>query len=185
MPAKRRIAASHPEAQWLAEANCWLPSPARHSVTIVAQLAVRSAQPPSSHPRSIMAAAQEPPATDAAAATAAAAPAAPAVASSSSSIQANTTVLSTLHNLLRAHVAAHPSPTLPYLHPYAPLPASAWKGKAKAELLSQSQQADALQAIRETMEGAKAVLAKRENDRLRLTRAMKEVWVFMAVQCSG
>lgn len=128
-----------------------------------------------------MAAAQEGTATDGAAVSVAATTA-PAAASSSSAIQANTTILSTLHNLLRAHVAAHPSPTLPYLHPYAPLPASAWKGKAKAELLSQPQQADALQAIRETMEGAKAVLAKRENDRLRLTRAMKEVWVCMPGQ---
>lgn len=123
-----------------------------------------------------MAAVQEAPAADATTTTTAAATA-PAAASSSSPIQANTTVLSTLHNLLRAHVAAHPSPTQPYLHPYAPLPASAWKGKAKAELLSQPQQADALQAIRKTLEGAKAVLGKRENDRLRLTRAMKEVWV--------
>lgn len=131
---------------------------------------------PHTYQNTTMAAAQEVPPTETPAASAPAATA-PTVASSSnaSAIQANTTVLSTLHNLLRAHVAAHPSPTLPYLHPYAPLPASAWKGKAKAELLSQPQQADALQSIRETMEGAKAVLAKREADRLRLTRAMKEV----------
>lgn len=121
-----------------------------------------------------MAAAQDPAAADSLV-TAAAPAVGPPAASSSSSIQADTTVLATLHNLLRAHVAAHPSPTLPYLHPYAPLPESAWKGKARAGLLSQSQQADALKVIRETMEGAKSVLAKRENERLRLTRAMKEV----------
>ncbi|KAL1413354.1 hypothetical protein Q8F55_001113 [Vanrija albida] len=87
------------------------------------------------------------------------------------------TVLITLHTLLRAHVAAHPSPTLPYLHPYAPAPRAAWKGKARASLPGAEEQAAALRRVKEAVEGARGVLARGRDDkeRVRAARAMREV----------
>ncbi|CAK9784184.1 hypothetical protein CC85DRAFT_298844 [Cutaneotrichosporon oleaginosum] len=86
------------------------------------------------------------------------------------------TILTTLHTLLRAHCQAHPSPTLPYLHPYAPLPPAPWKGKARAELPSAEGQLEALRAMRDVVDGARGVLGRRDEvDRVRLARAMREV----------
>ncbi|WOO77250.1 uncharacterized protein LOC62_01G000843 [Vanrija pseudolonga] len=105
---------------------------------------------------------------------------APAAASTSTSAPAPTpapTVLTTLHTLLRAHVAAHPSPTLPYLHPFAPAPRTAWKGKARASLPSAEEQVAQLRAVKEAVEGARGVLARGRDDkeRVRAARAMREV----------
>lgn len=87
------------------------------------------------------------------------------------------TVLTTLRTLLRAHVAAHPSPTLPYLHPFAPAPRTAWKGKARAGLPSAEEQVAQLRAVKEAVEGARGVLARGRDDkeRVRAARAMREV----------
>lgn len=99
------------------------------------------------------------------------------------------TILSTLHTLLRAHVASHPSPTLPYLHPFAPLSlGKGWKGKARAGGGSPEEQAASLKNMREAVELAKNILtrgsappsaggaqATGDKDRVRLARAMREV----------
>ncbi|BEI94093.1 uncharacterized protein CcaverHIS019_0605520 [Cutaneotrichosporon cavernicola] len=86
------------------------------------------------------------------------------------------TILTTLHTLLRAHCQAHPSPNLPYLHPYAPLPPAPWKGKARADLPSAEGQLEALRAMRDVVDGARGVLGRRDEvDRVRLARAMREV----------
>jgi len=101
------------------------------------------------------------------------------------------TILSTLHTLLRAHIASHPSPTLPYLHPFAPLPqAKGWKGKARAGGGDADEQVATLKSMREAMETAKNILARNpsgqvgtpmasvspgDKERIRVARAMREV----------
>jgi hypothetical protein len=105
------------------------------------------------------------------------------------------TILSTLHTLLRAHVASHPSPTLPYLHPFAPLPqVNGWKGKARAAGGNGDQQVASLRSMREAIESSKNVLARGggpsasvpptpvasvasagDKERIRVARAMREV----------
>ncbi|GMK57565.1 hypothetical protein CspeluHIS016_0403990 [Cutaneotrichosporon spelunceum] len=119
-------------------------------------------------------------------ATGAAPPAAPAAPEAQPSVKDATasappkvnapTILTSLHTLLRAHCQAHPSPTLPYLHPYAPLPPAPWKGKARADLPSADGQLETLRAMRDVVDGARGVLGRRDEvDRVRLARAMREV----------
>lgn len=92
-----------------------------------------------------------------------------------SSSASSETVLTSLHTLLRAHVAAHPNPTTPYLHLYAPLPPEAWKGKARASLPSPEGQLELLKKIREAVESSRGVLGRREEERTKLARSMREV----------
>lgn len=84
-------------------------------------------------------------------------------------------VLASLHTLLRAHVAAHPNPTAPYLHPYAPLPPAPWKGKGRAALPTPSAQLELLRKIRESVEASRAILSRRDEERTKLARSMREV----------
>jgi len=92
---------------------------------------------------------------------------------SSSSSTANATLIQHVNSLLASQ--ANLTTALPYLHPYAPLNP---KGKGKAPVTSAAQHLELLGKLKATIEDANMVLqtsSAREEERVKLIRAFKDV----------
>jgi hypothetical protein len=72
------------------------------------------------------------------------------------------------------------SPTQPYLHPYPPGASQSgygWKGKARELYPSAEEQLRLIREISAAIDGARTVLAKKDGDWAKLSRALREVYV--------
>lgn len=70
------------------------------------------------------------------------------------------------------------STTQPYLHPYAPgafQSGYGWKGKARELYPSAEEQLRLIRDISAAVDGARTVLAKKDGDWAKLSRALREV----------
>jgi hypothetical protein len=87
--------------------------------------------------------------------------------------------------LIRVFTLLHaPSPSQPYLHPYAPQPTrSGWKGKARDDRPSLEDQVRLVREMGAALDGARAVLGRRDGDWAKLSRALREVWVAQSCCC--
>lgn len=92
------------------------------------------------------------------------------------------TIQTLLQSLLQSQTLTYPQPTAAYLHPYAPLPQSRWKGKARAvdAICSTQDQLEVAHRLKECVNAARNVLngvGKEDRGGMKLARALKEVYV--------